>query len=60
MRNRDDFSHYKVINMIHVHCNFLLERIFDICKMFTCFDTLHPSQQFFSHVWMGLPGLNQY
>ena len=33
MRNRDDFSHYKVINMIHVHCNFLLEGLFDICQM---------------------------
>ena len=25
-----------------------------------CFDSLRPSQQFFSHVWTGLPGLNQY
>ena len=34
MSNRDDFSHYKVIDMIHVHCNFLHERLFNICKMF--------------------------
>ena len=29
---------------------------------FVCFDALHPSQQFFSHVRMisCLPGLNQY
>ena len=25
-----------------------------------CFDSLHPSQQFLSHVKTGLPGLNQY
>ena len=24
------------------------------------FDSLHPSQQFFSYVGMGLPGLNHY
>ena len=24
------------------------------------FDSLHPSQQFFSHVGTGLPGFNQY
>ena len=29
-------------------------------KVFVCFDSLHPSLQFFSHVSMGLPGLNQY
>ena len=27
---------------------------------FVCFDSLHPSQQFFSHVRTGLSGLNQY
>ena len=27
---------------------------------FVCFDSLHSSQQFFSHVGMGLPWLNQY
>ena len=27
---------------------------------FVCFDSLHPSQQFSSCIWMGLPGLNQY
>ena len=27
---------------------------------FACFDSLHPSQLFFSHIRMGLPGLNQY
>ena len=29
-------------------------------KAFICFDSLHPSQQVFSHVRTGLPGLNQY
>ena len=28
--------------------------------LFVCFDSLHPSQQFFSHVGTGLPGLKQY
>ena len=28
--------------------------------LFVCFDSLRPSQQFFSHVGTGLPGLNQY
>ena len=36
----------------------------DTCMylIFVCFDALHPSQQFFSHVGMisCLPGLNQY
>ena len=27
---------------------------------FVCFDSLRPSQQFFSHVWMCLSVLNQY
>ena len=29
-------------------------------KVFFLFDSLHPSQQFFSYVAMGLPGLDQY
>ena len=28
--------------------------------LFVCFESLHPSQQFFSYVETGLPGLNQY
>ena len=28
-------------------------------SMFVCFNFLRPSQQFFSHVSMGLPGLSQ-
>ena len=28
--------------------------------IFFLFDSLHPSQQFFSYAGMGLPGLNQY
>ena len=28
--------------------------------LFVGFDSLHPSQQFFSYVRMSLPGLNQY
>ena len=32
-----------------------------MCKgLFVCFDSLLPSQQLFSHVGTGLPGLNQY
>ena len=29
-------------------------------RLFVCFDSLHPSQEFFSHVEQGLPKLNQY
>ena len=28
--------------------------------IFVCFESLRPSQQFFSYVGMSLPGLNQY
>ena len=28
--------------------------------LFVCFDSLHPSQQFFSHVGSGLRGFNYY
>ena len=31
-----------------------------ILNLFFWFDSLCPSQQFFSHVRTGLPGLNQY
>ena len=34
--------------------------IFYTACLFVCFDSLHASKQFFSHVRMGLPGLNQY
>ena len=34
------------------------QRLFKI--LFVCFDSLYSSQQFFSHVRMGLPGSNQY
>ena len=27
--------------------------------LFVCFDALHTSEQVFSHVWMGLSGMNQ-
>ena len=30
------------------------------CVSLQSFDSLHPSQQFFSHVGMGLHDLNQY
>ena len=33
--------------------------IIGVC-LFVLFDSLHPSQQFFSYVGTGLPGLNQY
>ena len=29
-------------------------------SLLVCFDSLHPSQQFFSHVGTGLPCLGQY
>ena len=29
-------------------------------SLFVWFDSLRPSQQFFSYAGMGLPGLNQY
>ena len=32
----------------------------DFKCLFVCFDSLHSSQQFFSHVRTGLPGLNQF
>ena len=41
----------------------LIEVIFftqNIRLGFVLFDSLHPSQQFFCNVGMGLPGLNQY
>ena len=37
-----------------------LRRIKLFGVIFVCVDSLCPSQQFFSHVGMGLPGLNQY
>ena len=39
-----------VVNLFYMLIEFL----------FACFDSLHASQQFFAHVGMGLPGLNQY
>ena len=32
----------------------------NILVIFVCFDSLCPSQEFFSYVGTGLPGLNQY
>ena len=46
-------SMFKII--CHGHCHFG-----DQYLLFVWFDSLHPSQQFFSHLEMGLPGLNQY
>ena len=37
-----------------------LDLQFSKTRYIFCFDCLHPSQQFFSHVRTGLPGLNQY
>ena len=34
--------------------------VHDVDTVFCLFDSLRPSQQFFSYVRMGLPGLNQY
>ena len=42
---------------------FFSELILDLGQcFFVCFlfDSLRPSQHFFSHVWKGLPVLNQY
>ena len=36
------------------------KKSFGVLCWFVWFDSLHPSQQFFSYVGMGLPGLNQY
>ena len=33
---------------------------FALVYLLVCFDSLRPSPQFFSHVGMALPGLNQY
>ena len=52
------YAHYMntytvfTINLVHYFCFFI--------NIFGCFDSLHPSQQLFSHVGMGLPGLDQY
>ena len=35
------------------------EKIYWQDILFVCFDSLHPSQQFFSYVGTGFPGLNQ-
>ena len=50
----------------HVYLPFLWLMIM-ICRepdpsnvLFVWFDSLRPSQQFSSYVWMGLPGLNQF
>ena len=32
----------------------------EICFVAFCFNSLCPSQHFFSHVGFGFPGLNQY
>ena len=34
--------------------------VISLWLFFVCFDSLHPRKQFFSHVGMCLPGLNQY
>ena len=36
-----------------------MNKIYSFC-LFVLFDSLHPSQHFFSYVLTGLPGLNQY
>ena len=41
--------------MLHI----LTSALVTSCILF-CFDSLRPSQQFFSYVWTGLQGLNQY
>ena len=38
----------------------ILKWLILITAIFVWFDSLHPRQQFFSFVGMGLPGLNQY
>ena len=36
------------------------EELILMCLCFVWFESLRPSQQFFSYVWTGLPGLNRY
>ena len=51
-----------VSSQTHTGFNQLLEllSIVGTHDSFVCFDSLRPRQQFFSHVGMGLPRLNQY
>ena len=48
-------NHYSVTSFLKKYFNSLLNSLF-----FVCFDSLRPSQQSFSYVRTGLPGLNQY
>ena len=50
---------YKKFNM-HTPVGLIFGLLPALKALTFCFDSLHSSQQFFSHVGMGLPGLNQY
>ena len=50
-------------NPVNFHlCNYRTHKVtlYPVELLFVLFDSLHPSQQFFSNVGTGLPGLNQY
>ena len=51
--------HAKVMILIPSVYVMLLILLFFLCFFFV-FDSLRPSQHFFSYVGTGLPGLNQY
>ena len=54
---RDDLDAKYLWSSLKVWLNVKLRVLGD---NFVLFDALRPSQQFFSYVGMGLPGLNQY
>ena len=59
------WSRSKLFDTLIVLLKFFLKKWFrwgrtDMCLCFVWFESLCPSQQFFSYVGTGLPGLNQY
>ena len=46
-------------DMVCVHSGFIYSIVIILLRKFCSFDSLSCSQQFFSHVGTGLPGLNQ-
>ena len=54
-------SNMIILSLIyHVVHEFSYCLILTMLSLFLWFYSLHPSQQFFSYVWKGLPVLNQY
>ena len=56
----DEMPPYAAFHL-DLHClpKYLFTGIENENCLFVYFDYLHPSQQFFSYIGMGLPGLNQ-